>query len=70
MEPRRCCRCDKIGHTADACIFFATERDDHPDAEWGDTTPHLQQTHIFIEVGGQVVECNQRLPEWWNGQEL
>ncbi len=70
VEPRRCSRCDKIGHTADACIFFAKEREDHPDAEWGDTTPHLQQTNISITVEGQVVESNQRLPGWWNGKEL
>ena len=70
VEPRRCCRCDKIGHTADACIFFANERDDHPDAGWGDTTPHLQQTQILLTVKGQVIERNRRPPGWWNGQRL
>ena len=49
-EPRRCHRCDKIGHTANACPFFRKERDDHSDAGWGDTTPHLQQTQIFINI--------------------
>ena len=69
-EPRRCHRCDKIGHTADACPFFENERDNHSDAGWGDTTPHLQQTQIFISVEGEAVECNQRLPGWWIGQQL
>ena len=69
-EPRRCCRCDQIGHTADACVFFPNERDDHPDAKLGDTTPHLQHTQILLTVEGQVIERNRRLPGWWNGQEL
>ena len=61
-EPSRCHRCDKIGHTADACPFFTNERDDHPDAGWGDTTAHLQHTQIFITAEGEVVERNQRFP--------
>ena len=69
-EPRRCHRCDRIGHTANACPFFTDERDNHSDAGWGDTTPHLQQTQISISVQGEAIECNQRLPEWWIGQQL
>ena len=69
-EPRRCHRCDKIGHTANACPFFRKDRDNHSDAGWGDTTPHLQQTQIFINVQGEPVERNQRLPGWWIGQQL
>ena len=69
-EPRRCQRCDKIGHKTDACPFFKKERDTHSDAKWGDTTPHLQQTQILISVEGEAVECCQRLPGWWIGQKL
>ena len=70
VEPTRCHRCDTIGHTADACLFFTNERDAYPDAGWGDTTPHLQQTQIFIKAERHDVERNQRLPGLWNGQQL
>ena len=69
-EPRRCHRCDKIGHKTDACPFFKKERDTHSDAKWGDTTPHLQQTQILISVEGEAVQYCQRLPGWWIGQKL
>ena len=50
----RCPRCDRVGHTSDACPFYKGGCENHPDASWGDTTPHLQQTQIFITSGGEL----------------
>ena len=66
----RCERCDQIGHTADACPFFASGRADHSDASWGDTVPHLQQTQISITSNGNIVERSQLQPGWWEGQRV
>ena len=66
----RCPRCDRVGHTSDACPFYKGARENHPDASWGDTTPHLQQTEISITLGGEVVERSQRQPGWWQGKRV
>ena len=66
----RCPRCDRVGHTSDACPFYKGARENHPDASWGDTTPHLQQTEISITSGGEVVERSQRQLGWWQGKRV
>ena len=56
-----CQRCDQIGHRADACPFFQSDREAHPDASWGDNAPHVPARHL---------ELPNRLPRPLEGQHL
>ena len=47
-----------------ACPYFGRCREDHQDAELGDSIPHMRETHITCTADGFAIEGRHGI-DWW-----
>ena len=62
-----CHRCSKKGcwRESEACTFHGRAPEPHPDAEMGDTVPHMRETRITCTADGTRLEGGLRRVNWW-----
>ena len=61
-----CHACDRRGcwRANLSCPFFLRSRDEHRDAGWGDSIPHMRETHITCVADGSNIG-GRRSQQWW-----
>ena len=52
------------------CPYYGRRREDHGDAEMGDTVPHMQQIDVVCIANNAVVPAGEKGMNWWRYQRV